>query len=116
MGFFDPFGGSSGSGGTGIPGKDGRGISTIDFLSSSIGLTPGIQGAIDTYQIKYTDGTKTTYVVKNGEEGSKGDKGDKGDIGATNAEELEQIETNKNNILSIQQTMGDINSVLEEVL
>ena len=38
MGFFDPFGGSSGSGGggTGIPGKDGRGISTIDFLSSSI--------------------------------------------------------------------------------
>lgn len=42
------------------------------------------------------------------------------DTGATNkfatAEELEQIETNKNNILSIQQTMGDINSVLEEVL
>lgn len=29
---------------------------------------------------------------------------------------VEQIETNKNNILSIQQTMGDINSVLEEVL
>lgn len=42
------------------------------------------------------------------------------DTGATNkfatAEELEQIETNKNNILSIQQTMGDINSVLEGVL
>lgn len=29
---------------------------------------------------------------------------------------VEQIETNKNNILSIQQTIGDINSVLEEVL
>lgn len=42
------------------------------------------------------------------------------DTNATNkfatAEELEQIETNKNNILSIQQTIGDINSVLEEVL
>ena len=85
MGFFDPFGGSSGSGGggTGIPGKDGRGISTIDFLSSSIGSMPGIQGAIDTYQIKYTDGTKTTYVVKNGEKGSKGDKGDIGATGLT---------------------------------
>ena len=83
MGFFDPFGGSSGSGGTGIPGKDGRGISTIDFLSSSIGSTPGIQGAIDTYQIKYTDGTKTTYIVKNGEQGSKGDKGDTGATGLT---------------------------------
>lgn len=85
MGFFDPFGGSSGSGGggIGIPGKDGRGISTIDFLSSSIGSTPGIQGAIDTYQIKYTDGTKTTYVIKNGEKGSKGDKGDIGATGLT---------------------------------
>ena len=85
MGFFDPFGGSSGSGGggTGIPGKDGRGISTIDFLSSSIGSMPGIQGAIDTYQIKYTDGTKTTYVIKNGEKGSKGDKGDIGATGLT---------------------------------
>lgn len=29
---------------------------------------------------------------------------------------VEQIETNENNILSIQQTIGDINSVLEEVL
>lgn len=32
------------------------------------------------------------------------------------AAELSQIETNKTNILSIQQTIGDINSVLEEVL
>lgn len=29
---------------------------------------------------------------------------------------VEQIETNKNNILSIQQTIGNINTVLEEVL
>ncbi len=32
------------------------------------------------------------------------------------AEDVEQIGTNKNNISSIQQTIGDINSVLEEVL
>jgi len=30
--------------------------------------------------------------------------------------DVEQITTNKNNISSIQQTIGDINSVLEEVL
>lgn len=33
-----------------------------------------------------------------------------------NSTKVEQIETNKNNISSIQQTIGDINSVLEEVL
>lgn len=32
------------------------------------------------------------------------------------ATDVEQITTNKNNILSIQQTIGDINTVLEEVL
>ena len=32
------------------------------------------------------------------------------------AEDVAQIATNENNILSIQQTIGDINSVLEEVL
>lgn len=30
--------------------------------------------------------------------------------------DVAQIETNKNNISSIQQTIGDINTVLEEVL
>jgi hypothetical protein len=82
MGFFDPFGSSGGSGGgTGVPGKDGRGISTIDFLSSSIGSVPGIQGAVDTYQIIYTDNTKSTYVVKNGEKGEAGEKGETGAAG-----------------------------------
>lgn len=32
------------------------------------------------------------------------------------ATDVEQITTNKNNISSLQQTIGDINSVLEEVL
>jgi hypothetical protein len=42
------------------------------------------------------------------------------DTNATNkfatAAQLSQIETNKNNISSIQQTIGDINTVLEGVL
>ena len=63
MGFFDPFGGSTGSGGgTGMPGKDGRGIVSISFKSSTGGSTPNIQGAIDTYEILYTDNTKSTYT------------------------------------------------------
>lgn len=92
MAFFDPFGGSGsgGGGGGGAPGKDGRGISSIVFVSSTGGSIAGIAGATDTYKINYTDGTTSTYVVKNGnngEQGPKGDtgeqgpKGDKGDIG-----------------------------------
>lgn len=94
-GFFNPFGGSgSGSGGGGgAPGKDGRGISSIVFVSSTGGSVAGIAGATDTYKINYTDGTTSTYVVKNGnngeqgpqglqgKQGPQGEKGDKGDLG-----------------------------------
>lgn len=88
-GFFNPFGGSgSGSGGGGgAPGKDGRGISSIVFVSSTGGSVAGIAGATDTYKINYTDETTSTYVVKNGSngeqglQGQQGEKGDKGDTG-----------------------------------
>lgn len=94
-GFFNPFGGSGSgsSGGGGAPGKDGRGISSIVFVSSTGGSVAGIAGATDTYKINYTDGTTSTYVVKNGnngeqgpqglqgEQGPQGEKGDKGDLG-----------------------------------
>lgn len=40
-----------------IKGKDGRGIASI----SKTGTT----GSVDTYTIKYTDGTKSTYTVNN---------------------------------------------------
>lgn len=79
IGMFNPFlNGGTGGSGTGSPGKDGRGISTITFLSSTEGTTAGIQGAIDTYQISYTDGTKSTYIVKNGEQGEQGNTGQNG--------------------------------------
>lgn len=83
MAFFDPFGGSgSGSGGgSGAPGKDGRGISSIVFVSSTGGSIAGIAGATDTYKINYTDGTTSTYVVKNGNNGEQGPKGDAGEQG-----------------------------------
>ena len=84
MAFFDPFGGSgsgSGGGGGGTPGKDGRGISSIVFVSSTGGSIAGIAGATDTYKINYTDGTTSTYVVKNGNNGEQGPKGDTGEQG-----------------------------------
>lgn len=82
MAFFDPFGGSgSGGGGGGTPGKDGRGISSIVFVSSTGGSIAGIAGATDTYKINYTDGTTSTYVVKNGNNGEQGPKGDPGERG-----------------------------------
>ena len=40
-----------------IKGKDGRGISKIDKTATT--------GSVDTYTIAYTDGTKSTYEVKN---------------------------------------------------
>lgn len=97
IGFFNPFmnntSGSGGGGGTGEAGRDGRGIVAVTFLESTGGNVAGIEGATDTYQISYTDGTKTTYKVTNGSKGSQGErglqglqgevgpKGDKGDTG-----------------------------------
>lgn len=79
--FFNPFeagNGSGSGGGAGIPGKDGRGITTIKFVSSSLGSTAGLAGATDTYKIIYTDGTSTTYKVKNGSDGKDGADGKNG--------------------------------------
>ena len=84
MVFFDPFGGSGSGGsggGSGAPGKDGRGISSIVFVSSTGGSIAGIAGATDTYRINYTDGTTSTYTVKNGNNGERGPKGDTGEQG-----------------------------------
>lgn len=45
-----------------VKGTDGRGIVSIEKTGTS--------GLIDTYTITYTDGTTSTYAVKNGEDGS----------------------------------------------
>ena len=55
-------------------GADGRGITSITRTSGN-----GAAGTVDTYTITYTDGTKSTFKVRNGANGAKGDKGDKGD-------------------------------------
>ena len=67
---FNPFGGT--------PGRDGNGIVSIVFVSSTGGDTPGIEGATDTYQINYTDAPSTTYTVTNGSKGSQGPVGQTG--------------------------------------
>lgn len=74
MEWFNPFEGATGggSGGEGRPGKDGRGITSIIFKSSTGGATAGIPGATDTYEVKYTDNTTSTFIVKNGENGQTG--------------------------------------------
>ena len=76
---FNPFE-SSGSSGGGTNGKDGRGIVSIVFKSSTEGSTPGIAGALDTYEIKYTDNTSSFFQVKNGEDGNVGFSGDFSDL------------------------------------
>ena len=85
IGFFNPFmnntSGSGGGGGTGEAGRDGRGIVAVTFLESTGGNVAGIEGATDTYQISYTDGTKTTYKVTNGSKGSQGERGERGPQG-----------------------------------
>ena len=69
---FNPFGGGNGGG---APGRDGNGITSIVWVSSTGGDTPGIEGATDTYQINYTDAPSTTYTVTNGSKGSTGATG-----------------------------------------
>lgn len=92
MSFFNPFSSSSSGGGGGTAGK---GISSISFQSSSMGQEPGIPGAIDTYIIRYTDGTSSSYIISNGKNGAKGEQGIqgiKGDIGETGPQGIQGIQ------------------------
>lgn len=52
----------------GADGADGRGITSITRTSGN-----GAAGTVDTYTITYTDGTKSTFRVRNGADGEKGD-------------------------------------------
>lgn len=64
-----------------LKGKNGKGISSITWKSSTGGLSAGIEGATDTYEILYDDSTSTTFIVQNGSKGSKGDTGEQGENG-----------------------------------
>lgn len=78
---FNPFlNSSSGSSGSGEAGKDGRGIISITFSSSDKGDVPNLSGAIDTYEILYTDNTESTINVYNGLDGTDGFSGDYNDL------------------------------------
>ena len=54
----------------GVDGTDGVGIASIEKISSS--------GLVDTYEITYTDGTKTTFTITNGANGVDGEDGKDG--------------------------------------
>lgn len=79
---FNPFLNSSSGGGSGEAGKDGRGIVSIAFSSSNKGDVPNLSGAIDTYEILYTDNTESTINVYNGLDGKNG-------VNGTNGKEVE---------------------------
>lgn len=57
----------------GQKGKDGVSIQNIEKTSTS--------GSVDTYTIKYSDGSTSTFKVTNGVDGSQGIQGEKGDTG-----------------------------------
>ena len=61
-------------------GADGRGIKSIVRTSGN-----GAAGTVDTYTITYTDGTKSTYQVRNGKNGTNGKNGADG-IGISGTE------------------------------
>ena len=62
----------------GEKGDDGRGIVSIDKVSSN-GLT-------DTYSITFTDRTSTSFSITNGSKGDKGDTGAQGVSGANGSQ------------------------------
>lgn len=62
-----------GGGGTGVVGKDGRGIKTLVRTSGN-----GAAGTTDTYTITFTDNTTSTFTVHNGKDGRDGTDGTAG--------------------------------------
>lgn len=53
-----------------LKGEAGASIKSIDKTASD--------GLIDTYTVKMTDGTESSFYVTNGRDGEKGEKGDTG--------------------------------------
>ena len=53
-----------------LKGEAGASIESIDKTGSD--------GLIDTYTVRLTDGTESSFHVKNGRDGEKGEKGDTG--------------------------------------
>lgn len=61
-----------------LKGSNGRGIESINWKSSTGGLSAGIEGAKDTYEILYDDKTTSTFIIQNGSKGTTGDTGENG--------------------------------------
>lgn len=81
--YWEPEGGGSGSGsgGTGADGADGIGIDSMQQTT----VSPE-DGGINVWTCTLTDGTTSTFEVRNGSQGSKGDKGDQGIAGEAGAQ------------------------------
>lgn len=55
-----------------LKGEAGASIKSIDKTATD--------GLIDTYTVKMTDGTESSFYVTNGRDGAKGEKGDTGNV------------------------------------
>lgn len=66
----------SGSGAAGADGEDGVGIAAVEQTTVS-----EEDGGENVITVTLTDGTVSTFAVKNGSKGSRGEKGDTGDPG-----------------------------------
>lgn len=64
------------SGGTGVDGKDGVGIQSVEQTTTSTD-----DGGTNIITVTKTDGSTSTFQVVNGSKGDKGDKGDTGEPG-----------------------------------
>ena len=70
----------------GTDGSDGRGIKAIERTSGN-----GAAGTVDTYTITYTDGTRSTYQVRNGANAKDGKTPVKGEDYFTEADKAEMV-------------------------
>lgn len=82
--YWEPEGGGSGSGGSGGTGADGADGVGIDSMQQT--TVSSDDGGINVWTCTLTDGTVSTFEVKNGSKGSKGDKGDQGAKGEAGAQ------------------------------
>lgn len=70
----------------GLPGTNGRGITSISKINTT--------GLVDTYRITYTDSSTYTYTVTNGLNGTNGTNGI--DASANNLQRIQTVTTNYN--------------------
>ena len=82
-----------------LKGEAGASIESIDKTASD--------GLIDTYTVKMTDGTESSFYVKNGRDGEKGEKGDTGNTISVPVSGLFNMGVDSDGTLWVYQSVAD---------